>query len=62
MAHSYYSARAAAKRMDCSEDVLRDAVKAGALRAKRKGDQPRSPLLFRDDWLDDWFENQLPDA
>lgn len=53
----YRSTAEAAKRMQVSADLIRDAIKSGNLTAKRTSDSPRAPFVTTDEWLDEWFES-----
>lgn len=59
---TYFNTASAAKHMNVSPDKIRDAINDGRLRAKRTHDSPRAPFLTTDEWLDEWFANELPDA
>lgn len=53
----YYSTADAAERMRVSADLVRDAIHAGLLVAKRTSDSPRAPFVMTEEALDEWFES-----
>jgi excisionase family DNA binding protein len=57
----FFTYRSAAALCDVSEDVLKDAVRAGRLRGKRTGENGGGLYLFRKVDLEAWF-SQLVDA
>lgn len=55
----FYDFRAAAAKCGISEDVLKEAVRAGRLRGKRTGVNGGGKYLFSRRQLEEWFEGLI---
>lgn len=58
-ASEYLTREEAAEKMRVSESTIKRAVYVGALKAKRTGENGGGKYLFRQEWLDEWFEGLI---